>query len=97
MNWLAFVTKLPAVVAGIVKIISNVKSASPADKGTAVIAAISDSEALAEFAAGHAVLNDAAVQGLLKAVVDAETALTDARAALKAGILAHPAAQAPQL
>lgn len=90
MNWLAFALKLPAVIGGIVGIVERVK-ASGTDKKAAVIAALPDSIALAEFAAGRDLLNDPAVAQLVSALVDAEAAVVKARAALKAGLLAKQA------
>ena len=87
MNWMAFALKLPAVIGGIVGIVEKVK-ASGADKKAAVIAALPDSIALAEFAAGRDVFNDPAVAKLRDALIDAEAAVVKAREALKAGLLA---------
>ena len=86
-NWLAFALKLPAVIGGIVGIVQKVK-ASGADKKAAVIAALPESVALAEFAAGRDLLNDPAVAELVNALIDAEAAVVKAREALKAGLLA---------
>lgn len=87
MNWIGFALKLPAVIGGIVGIVQKVK-ASGADKKAAVIAALPESIALAEFAAGRDLLNDPAVAELVSALIDAEAAVVKAREALKAGLLA---------
>ena len=87
MNWMAFALKLPAVIGGIVGIVEKVK-ASGADKKAAVIAALPDSIALAEFGAGRDVFNDPAVAKLRDSLIDAEAAVVKAREALKAGLLA---------
>lgn len=87
MNWIGFALKLPAVIGGIVGIVQKVK-ASGADKKAAVIAALPESIALAEFAAGRDLLNDPAVAELVSALIDAEAGVVKAREALKAGLLA---------
>ena len=87
MNWIAFALKLPAVIGGIVGIVEKVKASGP-DKKAAVMAALPESIALAEFAAGRDLLNDPGVAALVRAVIDAEAAVVKARAALKAGLLA---------
>ena len=91
MNWIAFVLKLPAVIGGIVSIVEKVKASGP-DKKAAVIAALPESIALAEFAAGRDLLNDPAIAQLVSALVDAEAATVKAREALKAGLLAKKTA-----
>ena len=91
MNWTGFLLKLPAVIGGIVGIVQKVKASGP-DKKAAVLAALPESIALAEFAAGRDLLNDPAVAQLVSAVVDAEAALLKAREALKTGLLAKKAA-----
>lgn len=88
MNWLLFAAKLPAVVSGIMAIVQKVKDAKGSDKKAAVIAAIPESIALAEFGAGRDLLNDKAVADLLSVYIDAEKAAMKAKAALQAGILA---------
>lgn len=87
MNWMAFALKLPAVIGGIVGIVEKVKASGGAKKA-AVLAAVPESVALAEFAAGRDLLNDPAVAELVSAVIDAEAAVLKAREALRAGLLA---------
>ncbi len=87
-----FVAKLPAVIAGITAIISKVKSATKEDKVNAVVEAIPESVALAEYGVGQDLLNDDTIKALLTQVVTIEHDLAVAREALKAGILAKHAA-----
>lgn len=87
MNWVSFATKVPMVIAGVVKIIGKVKGASKADKVDAAIEAIMDSVALSEFVIEKDALNDANIKTLLATVVKIEHDLEEARAALKAGLL----------
>ena len=86
-GWVQFLIKLPAVIGGIVGIIDKVK-ASGADKKAAVLAALPESVALAEFISGRDLLNDPAIQPAIDAVIEAEVALLKARNALKAVLLA---------
>ena len=88
MNWLGLLVKLPAVIEGTVRIVDRVKDARGADKKAAVLESIPESIALAEFTAERDLLNDPAIAELIGALIDAEVAVTRARAALKAGLLA---------
>jgi hypothetical protein len=83
-----FVSKLLPVVEGISKIVHRVKDAPKADKVEAILNSVPESIALAEFAAGKDLLNDAEVAKLLAALVEAEHAVADARDALKNAIVA---------
>ena len=87
MNWTAFLLKLPMVIGGIVGIVERVKASGP-DKKAAVMAALPESIALVDFAAGKDLLNDHAIAQLVSALVDAEAAVFKARDALKQGLLA---------
>lgn len=80
---LGFVSKILPVVEGITAIVNRVKGASKEDKVSAVLNSIPDSVALAEYAAGKDLLNDAEVARLLAALVEAEHTVADARTALK--------------
>ena len=82
-----FLLKLPAVITGITAIVSHVKSAPKNEKVDAVLAAVPDSTALAEFAIDRDLFDDEKVKAAVQAVVVAEHALLDARAALKAIVL----------
>lgn len=86
MNWLLIATKIPAIVAGTMQIVSKIR-ASGADKKAAVLAAVPESVALVEMGVGRDVFNDPAIAQLLSAFIDAEAAAMKARDALKAGIL----------
>jgi len=88
MNWLQFALKLPMVIAGVMNIVQKVKDAKGPDKKAAVLAAVPESLALAEFAAGRDLLNDPAIAELVSVYIDAEKIAMKARNALKAGILA---------
>ena len=88
MNWLQFALKLPMVIAGIMGIVQKVKDAKGPDKKAAVLAAVPESLALAEFAAGRDLLNDPVIAELVSVYIDAEKVAMKARDALKAGILA---------
>ena len=88
MNWLQFALKLPMVIAGIMGIVQKVKDAKGPDKKAAVLAAVPESLALAEFAAGRDLLNDPVIADLVSVYIDAEKVAMKARDALKAGILA---------
>jgi hypothetical protein len=87
MNWLEFAAKIPLVVSGVMSIVHKVQGADAGAKVQAVIDSVPDSVSLAEFAAGKDLFNDAEIAALLKSLVEAEHAVADARAALKAGIL----------
>lgn len=86
-DWAGFLTKLPAVVTGIVSIVGHVKGASHADKVDASVQAILDSASLVNYTVGKDVLNDDHIKALLTAVVDAEHAVLAARQALRDGIV----------
>ena len=86
MSWVQFLIKLPVVIGGIVGIIEKVKASGP-DKKAAVLDALPESVALAEFTLGRDLLNDPAIRPAIEAVVDAEAALLKARQALKAVLL----------
>ncbi|HVI42772.1 MAG TPA: hypothetical protein VM577_19365 [Anaerovoracaceae bacterium] len=87
MNWFEFAGKVPLVVSGLMNIVHKVQGAEKGAKVQAVVDAVPDSIALVEFAAGKDVFNDPEIANLLKAVAEAEHAVAEARAALKAGIL----------
>ena len=96
MNWILFATKLPLVVQGVMAIVQKIKGAKGAEKKAAVLAAIPESVALAEFVAGKDLLNDPVLADLLSVYIDAEAAALKARDALRLGILAkRPADQPP--
>jgi hypothetical protein len=78
--------KIPMVVAGIMGIVSKVKTADKGAKVDAVLDAIPDSVALAEFGVGRDLLNDEAVRAALTKVAALEHDLIEARNALKAVI-----------
>lgn len=82
-----FLAKLPLVIAGAAAIVAGVKKADKADKVDAVLEAIPQSVALAEYGIGIDLFNDATIQSLMKAVASAEHDLLEARKALKAGVL----------
>jgi hypothetical protein len=86
-DYLKYVAKLPAVVAGITGIVNLVRNASDADKKDAIRAATLASVSLAEFAVEKDVLNDQTIMKLVDALIDAEAAVIKARTALKEGIL----------
>lgn len=88
MNWISLATKLPAVIHGAVTVVNSIKNAKGSEKKKAVIDAIPNAIELAEFASEKDLLNDAAVQMLISAAIDAEAAALKAREALRAGILA---------
>lgn len=83
-----FLAKLPVVIGGVTAIISKVKSATKDDKVQAVVDAVSESVALAEFGVGQDLFNDDTIKALMAQVVSIEHDLVAAREALKAGILA---------
>jgi len=78
-----FLTKLPAIIIGTMRIVDGVKNATGADKKAAVLAAIPDSVALAEFVVERDLLNDEKVKELLSAAVDAQHAANKAWDALR--------------
>lgn len=84
MSLLDFVAKLPLVVFGLVGIVNKVKGADKSAKVDAVLLAVPESLSLAEFAVGKDLLNDSEVAAFLKALVDAEHAVAEAKDALKA-------------
>lgn len=94
MDWLAFATKVPAIIKGAVEIIDHVKT-SGAQKKIAVVQAIPSAIELAEFAAGRDLLHDPAIALLVSAAVDAEAAALKARKALQAGLLAKAPPSVP--
>lgn len=91
MDWMKYAFKLPAVVSGVTGIINLVRGASHEDKKAAIVAAVQSSVALAEFAAGHDLVKDDAINRLIEAVIDAEAAVLRAREALKDAIVAKAA------
>ena len=91
MNWIAFALKVPALIQGGVSVVQHIKNAKGSEKKQAVLDSIPTSIELAEFAAGKDLLNDASIQVLISAAIDAEAAALKAREALKMGILAKAA------
>jgi hypothetical protein len=73
-------------------IVQKIKGAKGDEKKAAVLEAIPESVALAEFGAGRDLLNDAVIRDLISTYIDAEKVAMKAREALKAGILAKQAA-----
>ncbi len=88
MNWLEFVTRLPTVIAAAMSVVQKIKSAKGPEKKQAVLEAIPESAALAEFGLGRDLLNDGEISGLVSAYIDAEKIAMKAKEALKTGILA---------
>ena len=88
MNWIAFATKLPVLIHGVVSVVQKIKGATGAEKKQAVIDSIPESLGLVEFAAGKDILSDENIMKLVSAAIDAEAAALKAREALKAGLLA---------
>ena len=88
MSWLQFALKLPLVISGIMAIVQKVKDAKGPDKKAAVLAAVPESLALAEFAAGRDLLNAPVIAELVNVYIDAEKVAMKAREALRQGILA---------
>jgi hypothetical protein len=81
---LGFALKLPAVIGGVMGIVSKVKDAPKDAKVQAVIDSIPDSVALAEFSVGKDLLNDEAVKTAIEKVAALRHDLIEAEAALKA-------------
>lgn len=84
---LGFLNKLPAVIAGMSAIVGGVKGANKGDKVDAVLAAIPQSIALAEYGISADLFNDANIQALLKSVASAQHDVQEAIKALRAGVL----------
>jgi hypothetical protein len=84
---LGFALKLPAVIGGVMGIVSKVKDAPKEAKVQAVIDSIPDSVALAEFSVGKDLLNDDAVKAAIEKVATLRHDLIEAEAALKAVIV----------
>ena len=78
---------------GGVQIAQRIKGAKGAEKKTAVRESLPHAIELIEFGAAKDLLNDEAIQMLIRASIDAEAAALKAREALRAGLLAkQPAA-----
>lgn len=81
-----FAARLPAVVGGIMGIVSKVKTANKDAKIDAVLNAVPDALIVAEFGVGKDLLDDAAVKAAITAVATAKHDLIVAEEALRAAI-----------
>jgi len=79
MNLAEFVTKLPAVIMGIMAIVERVRNAKGAEKHRAVVEALPESAALAEFATGRDLFNDETLAALRDEFIAAEALVLNAR------------------
>lgn len=91
VNVIALALKLPVVIQGMATIIGKIKGASKDDKVAAIIEALPESVALAEFVLDRDLFNDSEIRRLATALAKIETEAAEVRAALKAAIVAKAA------
>lgn len=98
MDWGSFVLRVPDLIKGGVAIAKLIKKPGPEKKQDVlhrVIDAVPEGVVIAEGVTGKDIFNDAAIQQLLEAAVEAEYAAQKARAALQAGLLAKAVPSPP--
>lgn len=80
LNWGAFALKLPALIMGLMDIVERVRGRSGGkEKHDAVVEALPDMVALAEFGAGKDLLNDPAIVALRDEYIRAQALVINAR------------------